>query len=104
MSLYEKFLLFEAVVSIKNNNEYVEFCALMKKLGLGSIKYLSRMSFEDLHKNAGIQVIPYGKLCIEFQLGKGFTVDTTQNYLEYGVEVISFDKLLSEITAVLQED
>lgn len=95
MDLYERFLLFEVVVNIKNSTEYQEFVKRCVECRLKTIKYLSRFSFEELHKNGGIQTINYGDLCVEFQLGKGFTVSKSQEYINWGCEVISVEDFLN---------
>ena len=94
MDLYERFLTFEVVVNIKNEEEYNLFINRCKECRLKAIKYLARFSFDDLHKDCGIKVIPDGDLCIEFQLGKGFTISKKEEYLNYGCEVISLEDFL----------
>ncbi len=98
-SIYEGFLAFENVVRITTEVEWAEFCTWMKRLGLKDIKYLERLSFSSLHSNAGVQTIPYGELCVEFQLGKGFTVDRASEYEEFGCNVISLRDLINDVTA-----
>lgn len=94
MDLYERFLAFEVVVNIKKEEEFKKFVERCKECRLKSIKYLERYSFETLHKDCGIKVIPNGDLCVEFQLGKGFTISKKEEYLNYGCEVISVEDFL----------
>ena len=98
MGIYEGFLAFENVVRITTEVEWAAFCTWMKKLGLKDIKYLEKYSFDSLHTNCGVQAIPYGELCVEFQLGKGFTVDRASEYEEFGCNIISLRDLIDYVT------
>ena len=97
MSKYEKFIAFELVVRIATEEEFIKFCNLMQELGLHSIKYLQKQSFRILHTNCGYQTVPYGELCFEYQIMRGFTIGREQDYVDYGCEVISFDELIVDL-------
>ncbi len=94
MDLYERFLAFEVVVNVRNEEEYKKFIQRCKECRLNNIRYLERISFEDLHKNGGIPCYKIGDVCIEFQLGKGFTFSKKQEYVDWGCGVISVDEFL----------
>jgi hypothetical protein len=94
MNTYERFLAFDIVINITTPEEYAAFVKRCEDLKLDSIKYIKRISFDDLHKNAGIRVIKYGDVCMEYQPTKGFTFDKKVNYEDYGVEIISVEEFL----------
>lgn len=95
MDLYERFLAFEVVVNIKNEKEYKEFIERCYDCRLNSVQYLERVNFNNLHKDGGIPKYQVGDICIEFQLGKGFTFAGKKEYLDWGCEVISVDDFLN---------
>lgn len=91
---YLDFLKFITVVNVKTEEEFnrlVDFC---NSRGLTNIEYLAKHGFKSLHRNAGIQTIPYGELCIEFRISDGyFTGGARKPYEDYGCEVITVDEL-----------
>ena len=94
MGNYERFLAFEVVVNVTTKEEYEAFLKRCEELKLESVKYLKRISFEELHMNAGIRKYKTGDICIEYQFMKGFTFDDKKSYIDYGLEVITVEEFL----------
>lgn len=87
---YELFLsgCYSAVVEIKNDYELYGFIDLMKKLGLG--KYAEYIEKQDMKSNFIDTAKRYNNvkdLCIEYQMGKGFTFADKNEYLANCEEV-----------------
>ena len=94
MDLYTRFLAFEIVINVTNNNDYMKLLQRFKELRLNSVKYLAKQTFTSLHMNAGMLSIPFGELCIEFQLSKGLTIGDKNGYLKWGREICSVEEFL----------
>jgi hypothetical protein len=94
MGIYEKFINFEVVVNVKTQQEYKEFCDRCAKKGLSDINSFRRISFINLHMSAGMLRIPIGNCAIEYQPYQGFTMGNIENYIKYGLEVISVEAFL----------
>lgn len=82
---YEEFLINVAVINIKSAKEFREFAYFMEKLGLEKIKYMlnieNKYGFEKgFCYNAGIKICKPEDVCFEYQLGKGFTFSSIENY------------------------
>lgn len=93
MGLYQKFLNFEVVVNIKTEAEWKAFVERCKQLKINS-RWMDKTSFHDLHTNAGILVMKYGEVCIEYTMSKGMTFDKKQNYVNYGCNVCTVNEFL----------
>lgn len=83
---YELFLANNAVINIKNSDEFVEFINLMRKLGLNKVNYMEsiydRYGFDNgFCFDGGIRYCQPSDVCFEYQLGKGFTFLNKQQYL-----------------------
>lgn len=97
MDNYCRFLCGDVVVNIKDEVEFTVFVGLCAMLKLKPIMWLSRHGFKELHRNAGVQVIEYGDLCIEFSPSKGFTCGASKGYIDWGSEIISLDEFKAAI-------
>lgn len=125
MNDFELFLNFGAVVEIeKYTEDLYKFCRLMLKLRifdehityfinsskiLGEIKLTKDLSIQDkldlLKKNFGedyfwhlvyINEGNLNKICIEYQVGKGFTFGKKKDYLDYDneIKILNVDRLI----------
>ena len=99
---YELFLggCYDAVVEINyDNNEIYKFMDLMDDLGFKRyVDWLRRIDERcgilKSAKNEGIK-----HLCIEYQMGKGFTYDDKDNYIKNceGTKVLSLNDLIKSV-------
>lgn len=84
-----------AVVNVKTEAEYKKLMLFCESIGLeGAGRFLKRISFYSLHTDCGVQVHPFGDICIEYQPFKGFTMGDRKSYKDYGLEILSVDEIV----------
>lgn len=96
MNTLEMFITNCLVVKIDSYGDIVIFINHAKRLGLVRIQDLIRVSKGDyqwMDHN-----IPYDELCIEYQIGKGFTISGKTDNLQYGNQVITLDQFIRDTT------
>lgn len=108
---YENFLCNAGVINIKNQEEFNDFVSLMEKLGLKQIKFMDRIckkyGFEKgFCYNAGIKYCNPKDVCFEYQLGKGFTSSSIQEYKQYdeSIEIYTLDEIKEATGYAIQLD
>lgn len=97
MDVYCRFLCGDVVVNIKNEAEYKTFIGKCLILKLKPIMWFAKYGFEEQHRNAGVQVIEYGDLCVEFSPAKGFTCGASKGYIDWGSEIVSLDEFMAAV-------
>lgn len=88
MDIFEKFLMNELVVNISWYGELILFFDHMKQAGLTRIKDFYRVTDGGKDIDWVLSKWPFGELCIEYQIGKGFTFSGKADNLNYGNEVV----------------
>lgn len=96
MNANDKFISFFAVINIKTADELAAVLDTAKKRGysLFTLNLLEKIGFNGLHFSAGQRKIEDGELCIEYQVGKGFTYGDKKSYEDYGCEILSSDDFI----------
>ena len=91
---YRDFINFTAVVNTRTDEEFLQLVELCEKRGLSGIRYLARFGYDELHRDCGEQVIPYGELCVEYRMGDAtFTIGDRESYEKYGCRILTVDEL-----------
>lgn len=101
MDTLEKFITNSLVVKLDSYGDIILFIKHAQKMGIKRINDLIRISKGDyqwMDHN-----IPYKELCIEYQMGKGFTISDKTGNLKYGNEVISLDEFMKDTTIKKEE-
>ena len=97
MTDYELFLsgCYGAVVEISCENELHKFMDLMEDLGFK--KYVNWLRKVD--ERSGIIGCNTKHLCMEYQMGKGFTWGEKQEYIDYCEEtkILSLEDLIKSV-------
>jgi len=83
---YELFLTNNAVINIKDNEEFIDFVNLMRRFGLNKIDHIERIhdkyGFDKgFCFDGGVRYCQPEDVCFEYQLGKGFTFINKEQYL-----------------------
>lgn len=86
-------------VEIKNNNDFITFLSACRIRGINNdaIERAEIIGFKQFHFDAGEQVIPYGELCLDYQIGKGFASEKRMLALKEYDYIISANDFANNI-------
>lgn len=96
MNTLEEFIMNSAVVKVDSCGDIILFMQHCEKLGFQRIKDFYRVcqnGFDWMWHN-----IPLEELCIEYQIGKGFTISGKSDNLAYGNKVLSLTQFIKDTT------
>ena len=92
---YEEFLMNSLVIEVESIADVYTLCRMFKKMGLSKVDDFFRASKGDFY--GLLYNYPLGELCIEYQLGKGFTISDKTGNIAYGNAVVKSGDFINEI-------
>ena len=96
MNTLEEFITNSLVVKVDSYADIILFMTHCKKIGLERIRDFYRVCKDDcswMWHN-----IPFEELCIEYQIGKGFTISDKTGNLDYGNKIVTLNKFIEDTT------
>lgn len=96
MNTLEKFLTNCLVIKIDNLEDIDKMILYFKERGITRIKDFNRVC--NGNYSWMLNNVPLNELCLEYQMGKGFTISGKTDNLKYGNEVISWNEFVQDTT------
>ena len=99
LDMYEEFLMNSLVIEIRWMGDLPILCDIFKKMGLKKIGWFYKTYNGDF--NSLLSNYPLGELCLEYQLGKGFTISGKTDNLNYGNKVVLSTDFIKEMNQAI---
>ena len=93
MNNWQKFLISDAVVNIKNADEFNRLMEFCEQKGIDTY-IVKKMGFDRIHFSASTRKIEEGNACVEHQYGRGLTFASRESF-ERHYEILTIDELFN---------